>query len=163
KDILTQERVQEYLEDPVFLGTENYSSVYHRYLTRASEAITIELEANRTLTPTRIPSPEHNFFTAREEVAEGSRAPRYQAQSTSPKGDLDIQKFDGKTKDVIPFISNVETAYKANGWTDKRNPDKLLENNVYSDKEELFSKASAQVNKVALHFRGTAALWWQNL
>src|SRR5206468_7137645 len=24
--------------------------------------------------------------------------------SSSPKGDLDIQKFNGKTKDVIPFI-----------------------------------------------------------
>jgi deoxyuridine 5'-triphosphate nucleotidohydrolase len=38
-----------------------------------------------------------------------------------------------------------------------------LVKNEESDKEELFARAAAQVNRVALHFRGTAALWWQNL
>ena len=83
--------------------------------------------------------------------------------TTAAKGDLDIRKFFRKAKEVIPFISNVETARRANGWTDKKNPRHTLVKGEEHTPEELFARSIAQVNKVALHFRDAAAIWWQNL
>ena len=79
--------------------------------------------------------------------------------TTAAKGDLDIGKFFRKAKEVIPFISNVETARRANGWTDKKNPRHTLVKGEEHTPEELFARSIVQVNKVALHFRDAAAIW----
>ena len=79
------------------------------------------------------------------------------------KEDLDIQKFFGKVKEVIPFISNIETVRRANGWNDKKNPKYTLVKGEEYTSEELFTYFIAQVNKVRLYFRDATVIWWQNL
>ena len=74
------------------------------------------------------------------------------------KGDLDIQKFFGKAKEVIPFISNVKTTRRANDWTDKKNPRHTLVKGEEHTPEELFTYSIAQVNKVTLYFRDVTAI-----
>ena len=57
----------------------------------------------------------------------------------------------------------MDTNYRANNWTDARNPDRTLVNNRISTIEEIYSTAATQVEKVATFFTGAAATWWRNL
>ena len=85
------------------------------------------------------------------------------AAAQKPNKAVSLPNFTGKIDEVEPFISSVITAYAANDWDDNPNDTDLLPLNIHSTKEDLYAQSFAQVNKIALYFRGAAALWWQNL
>ena len=85
------------------------------------------------------------------------------AEISKPHKTLTLPTFKGDNKEIQAFISAVQTAYRANNWSDERNPDSSFKPGRNYTAEQVFAAASAQVNKVAAYFRGSAAIWWQNL
>jgi len=85
------------------------------------------------------------------------------ATAMKPNKNITVPKFTGKADEVESFISSVITAYAANDWNDDVNDPSTLSVGRRATREELFATSFSQVNKVALHFQGSAAIWWQNL